>query len=64
MNACSKEHLQSDEGKYLVQHSDEKAEKAKKTDALSFPHRFMSYKIRNTMLFHASVSHLFSMFSF
>ena len=63
MNACSKEHLQSDEGKYLVQHSDEKAEKAKKTDALSFPHRFMSYKIRNTMLFHASVSHFWLIIS-
>ena len=63
MNACSKEHLQSDEGKYLVQQSDEKAEKAKTTDALSFPHRFMSYKIRNTMLFHASVSHFWLIIS-
>lgn len=29
MNECPKEHLQSDVGKYMVQHNDEKAEKAK-----------------------------------
>ena len=47
----------------MVQYSDEKAEKAKKPDALSFLHRFMSYKTRNAMLFHASVCHFWLIIS-